>query len=478
MATAPAAAPNALIAALRAGTPGLPAGSASTYSFLPNIAPTYAPRAPRAPRASTLLQVPTLQYTPVAPPPPAYVPPPVERPYVPNEPSFPNIPSFSVNPQPAPAPVPAPAPRVETFPVPDAGEIDIVDLPPLDPVAESFPVVVQQPPRSFDLQPLASYKPPPQPTPAPEPELVDPPQGEIDVTPLGSSQPARDAILNTGNITNVGDPLDELDYFDIPTPEVVAPSVPPVALAPAPAPEPEPAPAPDPAPVYDEIPQGEIDVTPLGTSQPARDAIQNIGDITVVDDPLTELGFIDLPTPQIDVPIIAPESIVQPTPSVTVNEAEVTDTPAVVTDPLDDFELDRELGIVQQSDVPMLQTAPSVPQQSIVEPTPSVTVNEVPVTDAQPVVSDPVADFELDRELGLVPQWDIPELQQNTYDFGNFNDIESQIIFDNLLAELGMIELPTYSIEAPSLGGGYISDWEGGGGGGGRWWEFADVREQ
>lgn len=55
-------------------------------------------------------------------------------------------------------------------------------------------------------------------------------------------------------------------------------------------------------PVYDEIPEGEIDVVAPGSSQPARDAIDNIGDITELGDPLDELGDIELPIPEIDPP--------------------------------------------------------------------------------------------------------------------------------------------------------------------------------
>lgn len=59
-------------------------------------------------------------------------------------------------------------------------------------------------------------------------------------------------------------------------------------------------------PEYDEIPQGEIEVGPPGNSQLARDAIDRIGDITEVGDPLDELGDIDLPDPVIDPPPVPP----------------------------------------------------------------------------------------------------------------------------------------------------------------------------
>ena len=63
-------------------------------------------------------------------------------------------------------------------------------------------------------------------------------------------------------------------------------------------------------PEYDEIPQGEIEVGPPGDSQPARDAIDQIGDITEVGDPLDELGDIELPVPDIlptDSPVVEPD---------------------------------------------------------------------------------------------------------------------------------------------------------------------------
>lgn len=64
----------------------------------------------------------------------------------------------------------------------------------------------------------------------------------------------------------------------------------------------------------------------------------------------TELGL----TQQID-DFVGPQFLTGTTktltPNVTVNEVDVTDTPAPQTDPADDFEIDRELGIVQQSDL-------------------------------------------------------------------------------------------------------------------------------
>jgi len=74
------------------------------------------------------------------------------------------------------------------------------------------------------------------------------------------------------------------------------------------------------------------------------------------------------------------------------------------TDAADDFEIDRELGIVSQYDVfgPFL-TASNKPTKK-----PSVDVIEgLDVTDAPAVKTDPADDFEIDREAGLVPEWDV-----------------------------------------------------------------------
>lgn len=56
--------------------------------------------------------------------------------------------------------------------------------------------------------------------------------------------------------------------------------------------------------MYDEIPEGEIDVRPPGDSQPARDAIDRIGDITDVGDPLDEWEWIEPDIPEIPLPEI------------------------------------------------------------------------------------------------------------------------------------------------------------------------------
>lgn len=152
----------------------------------------------------------------------------------------------------------------------------------------------------------------------PAPEYDEIPEGEIEVGPPGSSQPARDAIGQIGDVTEVGDPLDELGEIELPEPVIEPPFIPPFGgddfVGPMPYFPSEDdfvGPMPDdfvgpPAPEYDEIPEGEIDVVAPGSSQPARDAIDQIGDITEVGDPLDELGDIELPIPEIPLPDIPP----------------------------------------------------------------------------------------------------------------------------------------------------------------------------
>lgn len=237
MATAPAAASNALISALRAGTPGLPANAMSTYSFMPNMEPTYGPVTPRAPRAPALMPV-----TPIAPSPAPVAPTPV-----------------------SPAPV---APPVS----------------------------------------------------APPPPMFVPP-----VTPL----PRIDVVPDDGFVGPMPD-----DFV---------------------------------GPMPDDF------VGPYGP----------------------------MPNNQLN-------------PNVTVNDVDVTDTPPPATDPADNFELDRELGLVQQTDVvnpppprvnPPLTPISTSPPRSL---TPSVTVNEgLDVTPGPAPYTDPAENFDIDRELGLIQQSDV-----------------------------------------------------------------------
>lgn len=132
------------------------------------------------------------------------------------------------------------------------------------------------------------------------------------------------------------------------------------------------------------------------------------------------------PASAISYPIRIPSFISEPlprelVPSVEVTEVDVSETPAVQTDPVENFELDRELGIVQQSDVmePVVAPAPlpSLPISSVLqEPVtteplaPSVDVVQSTDTNLEPVLTDPAtALFELDRELGDIQQWDVME---------------------------------------------------------------------
>ncbi len=170
-----------------------------------------------------------------------------------------------------------PAPVAEPFPVPDPDPVNVVDLPPLLPDDGSD--FVGPMPDDFVGPMPDDFVGPPEP-----PEYDEIPEGEIPIGPPGSSQPARDAIDQIGDITEVGDPLDELDDIELPIPEIELPETPP------------------PETQYDEIPEGEIEIGPPGSSQPARDAIDEIGDITQVGDPLDELGEIDLVEVLLDVP--------------------------------------------------------------------------------------------------------------------------------------------------------------------------------
>lgn len=255
---------------------------------------------------------------------------------------------------------------VETFPVPDPAPPDAVDLPPLPPedeVATPFPVPDPAPPDVVDLPPLPpedvqeipDYTEDLWPPVEPDPEPQDPPQGEIVIEPIGGGD--RDQIREADPVTAPEDPIDEWDWIDLLEPDLTPPAP---ETEPVPEPEPEPelqdppqgeiviepigggerdqireadqvtvpddpvdewepvvlpepdwedlmgAPLPDPEgappPQYDEIPEGEIDVVAPGSSQPARDAIDQIGDITEVGDPLDELGDIDLEEVLLDVP--------------------------------------------------------------------------------------------------------------------------------------------------------------------------------
>lgn len=185
---------------------------------------------------------------------------------------------------------PAPDDQVaESDSVRDPGLIDVVDLPPLPGEADPDPLppLVPMPPGGGDddfVGPMP-YFPSEDDFVGPMPdEFVGPPapdeipEGEIDVKPLGSSQPARDAINQIGDITEVGDPLDELGDIDLPDPVIDPPPVPP--------PEPD----------------GGGDGSPTGGSGdfyvPPRDLI------SVSPDPLDEWEWIEPDIPEIPLPEI------------------------------------------------------------------------------------------------------------------------------------------------------------------------------
>lgn len=161
-----------------------------------------------------------------------------------------------------------------------------------------------------------------------------------------------------------------------------------------------------------------------GTNPPppvVRKPVVRVDTPVVVDDPVVDNPVVDDPvvddpvavtSPVTDTPPLLIEDLLpllpeeEKKPNVTVNEVDVTDTPAPPTDAADDFEVDRELGIVQQSDVfggPIV----SAPITTTTTRTPSVTVNEVGLSDTVAPPTDPADDFEIDRELGLVQQSDM-----------------------------------------------------------------------
>lgn len=139
-------------------------------------------------------------------------------------------------------------------------------------------------------------------------------------------------------------------------------------------------------------------------------------DEPVVDEPIVDEPVVDDPvavtSPVTDTPPLLIEDLLplfpeeEKKPNVTVNEVDVTDTPAPPTDAADDFEVDRELGIVQQSDV-FVGPRTLNPVTTTTTKTPSVTVNEVGLSDTVAPPTDPADDFEIDRELGLVQQSDV-----------------------------------------------------------------------
>lgn len=180
--------------------------------------------------------------------------PPVVGPTTPpiwREPIDPDLPS---NPDPREAdPDPDRVPEADPDPtVPDYTD----DLwPPVDePVAETFPVPDSTPPDVRDLPPL-------------------PPEDEV-ATTFPVPDPAPPNVVDLPPLL----PDDELEIPDY-TDDLGTP-------------------------IYDEIPEGEIDVKTGVTDayQDARDALVNADTVTQLDDPLDELGDIDLEEVLLDVP--------------------------------------------------------------------------------------------------------------------------------------------------------------------------------
>lgn len=332
----------------------------------------------------------------------------------------PDVPDYTDDLWPPVEPDPVEESVAESFPVPDPGPIYTEELPPLDPVAEPFPVPDQPPLEFFDMPPLDDSSDVAQPFPVPDPSPWEPvdlpplddfvgpmpddfvgpmpddfvgpmpddfvgppvpeydeiPEGEIDVGPPGNSEPARDAIDQIGDITEIGDLLDELGDIELPDPVIDLPLVPPAApeydevpqeetdVGPVPdefvgpVPDDFVGPMPDefvgpPAPEYDEVPQGEIDVGPPGSSDPARDAIDQIGDVTEVGDLLDEFRYVpdDFvgPMPEFDLPTpdIVPPEFLPPEPDMPGDENVFTEQ---LPSNWDSFSADDEIDLFDQND--------------------------------------------------------------------------------------------------------------------------------
>lgn len=169
---------------------------------------------------------------------------------------------------------------------------ELRDIDPLDPVINPPPLPQDADPDPDFVGPLPDdFVGPPAPDEIPE--------GEIAVGPPGDTSNVRAALDEIGDITRVADPINELGPIDFlddfvgPMPYIpsdddfvgpAAPYVPNDDFVGPPAP--------------DEIPEGEINVVAPGSSQLARDALNELGNITELDDPLAELGDIELSIPE------------------------------------------------------------------------------------------------------------------------------------------------------------------------------------
>jgi hypothetical protein len=255
-----------------------------------------------------------------------------------------------------------------------------------------------------------------------------------------------------------------LKFYDNPENSVYTPRVRPVYVPPPLPPGPDvgpqlPAPAPPVAPAPTPLAPAPIAPTPIAPA-PRPSIIQPKSTlISLDDDPVTpdvpdytddlfgpDVGPPSPPGPDVGPvapaqtypvytpPLFTSRLIEEKSPSVEViQDLPVSTDPAPPTDAADDFELDRELGIVSQYDVfgpdvgppspPGPDVGPPAPAQTypvytsppftsrlIEENSPSVTVIEgLDVTDAPAVNTDPADNFELDRELGIIQQSDMME---------------------------------------------------------------------
>jgi len=170
-------------------------------------------------------------------------------------------------------------------------------------------------------------------------------------------------------------------------PSPVAPSPSPVAPAPRPIGYPAPA--------------------PRVTDPDVPDYIDDLWGDPVA--PIPDVGPDNVTTSPVYTPPLPTSRPLDPVSQPSVNVVQdlpVSTDPAPTTDPNDNFEIDRELGIVSQYDLygPFL-TASNKPTK-----TPSVEVVQgLDGTNTPAVNTDPADNFELDRELGIVPQYDIME---------------------------------------------------------------------
>lgn len=182
---------------------------------------------------------------------------------------------------------------------------------------------------------------------------------------------------------------------------------------------------------------------PVSPVTPPVEVDEPVVDQPVVNDPVVEtfpvidrsvIDVIDLP------PFLTEDK--EKTPNVTVNEVEVTDTPAPPTDAEEDFEIDKELGIVQQSDVFVAPKTLNPVTPTTTTKTPSVTLNEVAVTDTPAPKTDAADDFEIDRELGLVQQSDVFMGPTTQTDVGTPTQTEASApaqTNDRLIANVGNV---------------------------------------